>query len=770
MKKRLLSLTLALAIVTGSVALAAGVEKTITVSPMALTVDGQAVTPTKSNGEAAEVFAYDGVTYAPVRYLCDLLGIEVEWDKSNPNTTNLVGLSDAPKGGNYQPGTYTAAAQGFGGEVTVEVTVSATAITAVKASGAGETAGIGSRALETLPDSFVQANSAEVDNVSGATYTSTALKEALTAALAQAMGQSTAGGTVADGRYTVNMIGHEGTVVVSTVFKDGKILSVTVPSNNETVAVGTYAVERIPARIVENQSINVEAVSGATVTSNVIKQGVAEAIKQAGGSVADFNKEIKAPVKEQQVEEHVQVAIMGSGTAGLFTAARLLEEGVKDIIIFEKTDIPGGCMPLTYGGIFNTDSQVYANWAMGREKGSTQGEWEARRASLAKRMDPEAVAKDPELTWLKQMYYTAGWMTDWMTENGVGMMTLGVKPMYNYAFFAPGCYSGGAGFATQWLEDRITYQGGRIIYATPVTDLIQDNSGRITGLVAEGRDGTTWTVHADAVVLAAGSFAKDDELVAKYFPEMAGKYLNAPASLTGDGLKLGMKYGAGIEDMGSYVPGFLATYDSHFELAFMHYTTPGIIVNINGDQFGNITADNHGTMSRAKADPANGDTFYFIFDDAGAAQTRNYDDYLMDTYEGIFEKGEAIRYDSLEEASAKLNLPNLASTIATNNALALQGPDAADAWGRKSLPYIDTKTGVWAVRVDPNYYLPTGGLCIDHDTHVLTQEGKVIPGLYAAGDVVGSIEQKQGKNYGAGFVAAMSFGASSAQTIAAELK
>lgn len=770
MKKRLLSLALAFALVAGTAALAVSTEKTITVSPMSLSVNGQAVTPTKSNGQAAEVFAYDGATYAPVRYLCDLLGIDIEWDKNDPGSANLVGVPNAPKGGALTPGTYTASAQGFGGTVTVEVTVSASAITAVKAEGPAETAGIGSRAIEQLPAAFVQANGSEVDNISGATYTSSAMKEAVAAALAQARGESSATGTVADGRYTVNMVGHEGTVVVSTVFKDGKILSVTVPSNNETVAVGTYAVERIPARIVESQSINVEAVSGATITSNVIKQGVAEAIKQAGGNVADFNREIKSPVKEQKVEENVQVAIMGGGTAGLFAAARLLEEGVKDIIVFEKTDIPGGCMSLTYGGIFNTDSQVYANWAMGREKGSPQGEWQARHDSLVKRMDPEAVAKDPELTWLKQMYYTAGWMTDWMTENGVGMMTLGVKPMYNYAFFAPGCYSGGAGYAVQWLEDRITYQGGRIIYGTPVTDLIQDESGRITGLIAEGKDGTTWTVNADAVILAAGSFAKDDELVAKYFPEMAGKYLNAPTSLTGDGLKLGMKYGAGIEDMGSYVPGFLATYDSHFELAFMHYTTPGIIVNINGDQFGNITADNHGTMSRAKADPANGDTFYFIFDDAGAAQTRNYNDYLMDTYEGIFEKGEAIRYDSLEEAASKLNLPNLASTIATNNELALQGPAAADAWGRKNLPYIDTKTGVWAVRVDPNYYLPTGGLCIDHDTHVLTQEGKIIPGLYAAGDVVGSIEQKQGKNYGAGFVAAMSFAAISAKTIASEIK
>ena len=160
-------------------------------------------------------------------------------------------------------------------------------------------------------------------------------------------------------------------------------------------------------------------------------------------------------------------------------------------------------------------------------------------------------------------------------------------------------------------------------------------------------------------MLASGSFGKNKELVDKYFPQMSGFELNCPINTTGDGFLLGRKYGADIATMGGYVPGFLASYDSHFELAFMHHTTPGIIVNINGDECINHYNNNHENMQKAKADPANGDTFYFIFDNAAAASTRNYGDYLMDTYEGIFEKGEVKHYDTIEEAAKALNLPNL---------------------------------------------------------------------------------------------------------------
>ena len=95
-KKRVSAMALALVMGLGTVAAAAGAEKVITVTPMGLNINGQTVTPTKSNGEAAEVFAYDGATYVPLRYLSELLGIQVEWDKNDPNTAKLVNVPNAP--------------------------------------------------------------------------------------------------------------------------------------------------------------------------------------------------------------------------------------------------------------------------------------------------------------------------------------------------------------------------------------------------------------------------------------------------------------------------------------------------------------------------------------------------------------------------------------------------------------------------------------------------------------------------------------------------
>lgn len=92
MKKRISALMLASIMVLGTVAAAAEAEKTISVTPMTMTVNGQQVTPTKSNGAPAEVFAYDGATYVPLRYLSELLGIQVDWGADDPNTARLVNV------------------------------------------------------------------------------------------------------------------------------------------------------------------------------------------------------------------------------------------------------------------------------------------------------------------------------------------------------------------------------------------------------------------------------------------------------------------------------------------------------------------------------------------------------------------------------------------------------------------------------------------------------------------------------------------------------
>ena len=168
---------------------------------------------------------------------------------------------------------------------------------------------------------------------------------------------------------------------------------------------------------------------------------------------------------------------------------------------------------------------------------------------------------------------------------------------------------------------------------------------------------------------------------------------------------------------------------------------------------------------RDRLNKDNGDTFYYVFDESSAVKLRDSESYGFNGYVAMFEKGEAVHYDSVEKASEELNLPNLADAIEANNAAALAGEP--DEFGRRNCPYIETRDGLWAIRVDPTFYLTTAGLAIDTDCHVLTEDKKAIPGLYAAGDVCGSI--KDAKQYGMGFDAALTYGYIMGETLKKEI-
>ncbi|MDE6107708.1 MAG: FAD-dependent oxidoreductase, partial [Oscillospiraceae bacterium] len=712
-------------------------------------------------------FIYEDTTYVPLRFLSETLGLNVGWDAESE--TVLLG-KQAPK---YNPGTYTGTAMGFGGPVSIEVTVTETEITSAKVTGEQETKDIGKAVLGALGNR-AQADGLEMDGFTGATYTSRGVKDALSVALAKATGLSV--GQPADGKYTIEAIGHEGIITVSTMFKDGKIMSVTINSQSETEGIGTYAIDRIPSKFVPAQSFNVDAVGGATVSSTAIKQGVAEAIIAAGGDPADFAAAPeKAEIVPTEVSEDVDVVIVGAGTAGLLAAARLLEDGVKNVLIFEKQDIPGGSMAMAFSGFNGTDSQIWKNWSLGRNVNPLMSTWDANEETGYTGVGPALYSRavgngsfhgdDPSLPWLKQMYQGGGKLYDWMASIGVGFYTLGVEPAYTSPYFSPGCYSGGCGYAMEFFVDRIAAQGGRIIYNTEVTELIQDENGAITGVKAVGEDGKSWTVTAKQTMLASGSFTKNKEMLEEYHPEWAKESFICPESLTGDGIRMGLEAGGVVDYAGAYMPGFLATYNSHFELAFLHYMKAGIMVNAHGDEFANILVDNHATMAKAKADPANGGKFFYVFDDAGAATIKDFDSYKF-TYKGIFEKGEAVHYNSVEEAAKALNLPNLAAAIEANNGYALAG--TPNAFGMAGTPYLDTTDGIWLVQVEPVVYLTTAGLRVDIDGHVLTEKDEPIANLWAAGDVIGSYEQRETR-YGNGFDAAVVFGAIVGDNIAENL-
>lgn len=126
MKKRITALALAALMVMGTVAVAAGTEKTITVTPMGLNVNGQVVTPTKSDGTPAEVFAYEGATYAPLRYLTELNGNQVVWDASDPNTAKITTAAGYTYADTIAwDGQYDVVVAGFGGAGAVAASTAA---------------------------------------------------------------------------------------------------------------------------------------------------------------------------------------------------------------------------------------------------------------------------------------------------------------------------------------------------------------------------------------------------------------------------------------------------------------------------------------------------------------------------------------------------------------------------------------------------------------------------------------------------------------------
>ena len=182
-------------------------------------------------------------------------------------------------------GEYKASSKGIGGDVPVTVTVKDGKIAKVEVGENSETEGIGSKAIEQLPDEIVKANGTEgVDAVSGASVTSKAIFTAVEDCLNQAKGGTDAATatTMADGEYKASAKGIGGDVPVTVTVKDGKIAKVEVGENSETQGIGSKAIEQLPDAIVKaNGTEGVDAVSGASVTSKAIFDAVNDCMDQA---------------------------------------------------------------------------------------------------------------------------------------------------------------------------------------------------------------------------------------------------------------------------------------------------------------------------------------------------------------------------------------------------------------------------------------------------------------------------------------------------------
>ena len=387
-------------------------------------------------------------------------------------------------------GDFTGTAKGFGGDVSVTLTLTDGAITGCTAEGKDETEGVGSQAIAKMPGEIAESGSIAVDGVSGATITSTAIKEAAAAAL-------TAAGLNPDDYKTA--VENNATAEDSTV--DADVVVVGAGGAGMTAAI-TAAAEGKSVVILESQSMvggnSVRATGGMNAGKTVYQDenefgesaGVEKTLKTAAEKYAD-NETITALAKT--VSE--QWAAYQADPTGYFDSVELME---LDTMIGGK-------------GI-----------------------------------------NDPEL--VETLCANSADAIDWLDEHGITLHNVSsfggasVKRIHRPVNAEGKTVSVGS-YMIPLLEENCEKAGVKMMLDTTATEILTDANGAAVGVKATGASGETVTVNAKAVVLATGGFGANLDMVVKYKPELKGFMTTNAPGIQGQGIEMAEAIGAATVDM-----------------------------------------------------------------------------------------------------------------------------------------------------------------------------------------------------------------------------
>ncbi|MGT2785211.1 flavocytochrome c [Streptococcus merionis] len=581
------------------------------------------------------------------------------------------------------------------------------------------------------------------------------------------------------GTYEVSAVGHNGKLPMSVTLSQDRIEKIDIDTEGESSGIADIVFTRVPAEIIEGQTLNVDAISGASVTSNGVLDGVARAIKQAGGNPDVLRKRPKAPsaLDGEDKTYETDLVVVGGGGAGLAAAVRALQEG-KRVVLVEKFPALGG-NTVRAGGPMNAPDPAWQN-TFAANGGEAQNLQELRDTdesiidpeyledfrSLKKQLDnylqDPSYLFDSTLLYRIQTYLggkrydqngqeihgdyalvkeltersleSVRWLEDLGVEFVRDEVTMpvgalwrrGHKPVVpmGYAFISV-------------LEDFVRKNGGIILTDTPVKELIVEN-GRVRGVVGTGRNGQTIRVEAAAVVLASGGFGANTKMLQQYNTYWSKidddiKTSNSPA-LTGDGILLGQSVGAELVGMG--FSQMMPVSDPNTGALFSGLQVPPanfIMVNTEGKRF----VDEYGSRDKlAQAAIDNGGLFYLIADDKIKETAYNTSQEKIDAQVAA---GTLFRADSLEDLATQIGIEPavLVETIANYNRYVDEGYDPEFHKGA-----FDLKVEVapfYATPRKPAVHHTMGGLKIDSKAQVLNEDGQVISGLFAAGEVAGGL-------------------------------
>ena len=520
------------------------------------------------------------------------------------------------------------------------------------------------------------------------------------------------GPAAADGVYIGSANGYHGAVTLNVTVEGGKIADIEIAEQSETAGIGGRALAVLPDRILEAQTVQVDNISGATITTAAFKAAMNAALEQSGDLEA-FSQPLPE-VEHTEEELEYDVVVVGSGVAGEAAALSAIESGAS-VLMLEKVSIIGGTTNASGGAVMGTMSP------MNEERGDESEElaqWWYERGE-------EKVSYEQLLFVTKQSGENVKWLMDlgWKPVLGVGGDS--IKEWSHRPDDGTGNKLANGGYTVvDTLHNEFERLGGVTMVDTAATELITNEAGDVIGVIAEGKN-TTYTIYAKGgVVLATGGFENDPEMLHTYAPYGEGTVaLGANVGDTGDAIRMAQAVGAEIVGLGYTMPSWNFIDGVS---AVSKIRSEGRALELNGamERFldETVTAEKEKWIMTTQE----GHVFYVLVDSQQDAD-------VLAQLDEAAANGVAYKGETLADLAAQLGTDGTAleATVARWNEMAAKGVD--EDFGNPNIQALG----------EGPYYICTihegntgsyGGPKVNTEAEVLREDGTAIPGLYAAGE------------------------------------
>ena len=430
-------------------------------------------------------------------------------------------------------------------------------------------------------------------------------------------------------------------------------------------------------------------------------------------------EETTEAAKEETAEsQQADIVVIGAGGAGMTAAIQAVQDGATDVVVLEKMPVTGGNTTRSTGGL-NACATKYQE---------AEGIEDSVDLFVEDTMKGGKELNNKELVTV--MAENSAAAVDWVNEIGGDLSVVGmfggasVKRIHR-----PTDTSAVGPMLVKALNNKMAELNIPVLLETTAKQIIVNDEGAVSGVVAEDKDGNEMTIDCTAVILATGGFGGNAKMVEEYKPSLAGFGTTNHAGATGDGIAMAKEVGAAFVDMDQ-----IQTHPTVNPETQTMYTegvrgNGAILVNKEGKRFVN-ELETRDVVSAAILEQTDGQS-YLVFDQAVRESLAAIESYIKkgivteaDTPEAL---GEAIGVDGAA----------LAETLKTYAGYQAAGKD--DEFGRESMEFPLDQPKYYAALCAPAIHHTMGGVQINTSCEVLNEEGNVIPGLFAAGEITGGV-------------------------------